>query len=158
MKLSVSQQFELKCSAEQAFDDTLDASHWPEFAGWAFIPGIVAAQQRVAGPVVLGTMHDVTNSDGSHHVEEVVALQRPKAHTRRISGLSGPFALVVRRIDETWEIAALPNACVARRRFEFELTTPLAIPIGLTLMLPFRIAMQRHAERIKARINSSASV
>jgi hypothetical protein len=152
MKLSVSQRFELGCSVEQAFDDTLDASHWSEFAGFAFIPGIVQATQRVPGPVVKGTIHDVTNSDGSHHVEEVVALERPRTHTRRIFGLTGAFALVVRSMDETWSFSTLPNGCEARRRFDFELTSVVAAPVGLALMIPFRAAMRRHAERIVARI------
>ncbi len=154
MKLSVSQQFDLGCSVERAFDDTLDAAHWTEFAGWAFIPGIVGAKQRSAGPVILGTMHDVTNSDGSHHVEEVVAFDRPTTHTRRISSLTGAFALLVRRMDEVWSFRPSPRGCKAKRRFEFELTTPLALPIGLGLLLPFRQAMLRHAARIQARIGT----
>ena len=152
MKLSVSQSFELKCTVEVAFDDTLDCAHWTEFAGFAFIPGIVRAVPRTPGTVVVGSTYDVTNSDGSHHEEEVVALDRPRTSVRRIFGLSGAFALLVRQMEETWTFSPLPSGCIARRVFEFEVTNSLLSPVGAVLLVPFRKAMQRHAERIAARI------
>lgn len=149
MKLSASQRFQLRCSVETTFDDTLDCAHWNEFAGWGFIPGILTATQSTPGPVGVGTQHDVHNSDGSHHTEEVVALDRPRSHTRRIFGLTGIFSIIVRQMEEVWTFAPLASGCVAER---FELTAPLFSPIGLLLLVPFRKAMQRHAERIAARL------
>ena len=152
MKLSASQSFRLPCTVETAFDDTLDATHWPEFAGWWFIPGIVSATQNAAGPVTLGTRHNVTNSDGSHHSEEIVALDRPRTHTRRVFGLTGAFSLIVRQMEEIWTFSPLASGCDAKRVFYFELTNRAFCPIGLFLLVPFREAMKRHAARIAARL------
>ena len=107
-----------------------------------------------ASGVTIGSTYDVTNSDGSHHVEEVVALDRPRTNTRRIFGLSGAFALIVRQMEEIWTFAPQSTGCVAKRVFRFEVTSPLLSPLGAVLLIPFRKAMQRHAERMVARLRS----
>jgi hypothetical protein len=56
---------------QQIADQILNLANWPKFQGYGPLPGIMAAEIEVRTPHVVGTRIQVTNTDGSRHVEEI---------------------------------------------------------------------------------------
>lgn len=49
----------------------LDVTKWLDFKGFGPIPGIKTAEFEVRTPDIVGSRIQVTNTDGSKHVEEI---------------------------------------------------------------------------------------
>src|SRR5262245_16031784 len=50
----------------------LDVLKWTEFRGYGFVPGIKSAEFERQTPDIIGSRIQVTNTDGSTHIEEIV--------------------------------------------------------------------------------------
>jgi hypothetical protein len=80
----------------------LDLAKWPEFTGYAFLPGIRKAEFEARTPEVVGTRIRVTNTDGSSHVEEIVEWSPDRRVQLRFGDFSPPLSRLAAGFDETW--------------------------------------------------------
>ncbi|MDZ4779429.1 MAG: SRPBCC family protein [Planctomycetia bacterium] len=87
---------------EEIAAQILDLAKWPEFTGYAFLPGIRQAEFEVRTPEVVGTRIRVTNTDGSSHVEEIVEWVPDRRVQLRFGDFSPPLSRLATGFDETW--------------------------------------------------------
>ncbi len=87
---------------EEIAGQILDLARWPEFTGYAFLPGIRLAEFELRTPEVVGTRIRVTNTDGSRHVEEIVEWAPDRRVQIRMDDFSPPLSQLANRFDETW--------------------------------------------------------
>ena len=87
---------------EEIAGQILDLARWPEFTGYALLPGIRLAEFEVRTPNVVGTRIRVTNTDGSQHVEEIVEWAPDRRVRIRMGDFSPPLSRLATSFDETW--------------------------------------------------------
>ena len=61
-------------AAPRLFDFTNDDVNFTTFTGYGPIPGITQARYQTPGPPRLGALRRVLKTDGTEHVEEIVAI------------------------------------------------------------------------------------
>lgn len=91
----------LPLSPDEIGRQMLDLSNWPQFNGYGPIPGIQSATFEIRTPDVVGTRIQVTNRDGSRHVEEIVDWQ-PDRIEMHMKDFSPPLSKFASRIEEVW--------------------------------------------------------
>jgi hypothetical protein len=120
-------------SPEETFDFICDLTKWPLFRGWGPIPGIAEASLPAGETLALGARVRVRNTDGSVHHEVVVAFDRGKRFAVRME-LGRPASYLMRHIEETVDLEAVPGGTHVRRRFTTVprsfLTSPLVRLVG----------------------------
>jgi hypothetical protein len=79
----------------------LDLARWPEFTGYAFLPGIRSAQFETRTPDVVGTRIRVSNTDGSRHVEAIVEWRPERRLQLVLHEFSRPLSALALRFVET---------------------------------------------------------
>ena len=96
----------------------LDVSKWPEFKGYAFLPGIKNAVFEVQTPGIVGSRIRVTNTDGSSHVQEIVEWNPDQRLTLLMKDFSPPLSRLATCFEETWEFNRLDHATKVTRSFK----------------------------------------
>ena len=151
MKVGFTTHHRFDASPDRLFDFTNDAANFTSFAGFGPIPGIRKATYETAGVPRLGSKRRILKNDGTEHIEEITAFERPARHTSRITGLSPPFSWLVRFGEDHWKFAADESGTVVERTFAFELTSPLAAFVAFPLLHFFmRMAVRRDLRNIGA--------
>lgn len=101
----------------------LEPANWKLFTGWGPMPGIREA--RIAhrpDDGVVGMRFAVTNTDGSQHVEEVIAWELPRAIGLRLCEFSRPLSFLASGFEEWWRLEAGDASGATRFTRAFELT------------------------------------
>jgi len=141
----------LPCTREQAFALLCDSARFPTFfSGYGPIPAVRSID--MAGPLRIGSVRQVRNSDGSAMTELVTVLEPPHRHAYRLSGFRAPFAWLVRHGDADWRVTATSGGAHVAWTYRFELTHPLAAPFARALLGCMTKAMQRCLDAMAARV------
>ena len=135
---------------DEAFAFILDTSEWPRFTGYGPMPGIVHAATVDGAPIHLGSVVEVTNTDGSRHREVVVAFERPSVYAVRME-LPASVRLLLDRVEERVEIVGRPDGCEVTRRFE---VVPRAVLVWPFAWLIARFLLRGAVERHNANVAS----
>lgn len=129
----------------------LDLTKWPDFRGYGPIPGIKSAQFETRTPNVVGSRIRVTNSDGSSHVEEVVAWQPDRRLQLQMGDFSMPLSRLATGFVETWEFERVGHETKAVRSFDLNAKSMLTKPALWLISFFMKRAIARHLQDIKGR-------
>jgi hypothetical protein len=155
----VIERVELGASPEALFDYITSIEGFQSFEGFGPIPGIGAVDVLEGELSTVGARMHVTNTDGSTHHERILAADGPRRYAIRIHDLSSQFRLLVKHVDESWDITASGTGSGVVRTFEFTLRTPLAWPLSIPLAHGlFRAAMRRHHRRLAQRFGAERRI
>ena len=151
MLLHIRERIDIATPRETLFHHTMQAENGVSFEGYGPIPGIRSAHYTTPGPVRVGSIRHVENTDGSAHNEEITRLEPPTRHTARIFGIQRPFALLVRGAEDDFQLEPTAQGTRLSRTFTVDVR-PHALPIAL-LLLPFlRRAVRRDLENVRGRL------
>lgn len=107
----------------------LDVANWPRFQGYGPLPGIRAAEFLVRTPEVVGSRIRVSNTDGSSHVEEIVAWRPDREVQLKFQEFSPPVSRLATHFLETWELQAAGSETLVKRSFELHPRSVLTMPL-----------------------------
>ena len=88
----------LEITPEEIAQQILDVTKWLDFKGYGPLPGIRAAEFEVRTPEIVGSRIQVTNTDGSKHVEEIVEWQPAQRIQLQMKDFSAPLSRLSTRI------------------------------------------------------------
>ena len=158
MRIGFTARAAFDTTIDQLFDFTNDAANFTSFTGFGIVPGIKEAVYITPGLPALGSRRRIMKTDGTEHIEEIVAFDKPVRHSSRITGLTPPFSWLVRSGEDDWRFAPAERGTSVERRFSFELTTPLAWVIAYPLLQIFmRGAVGRDLREIQRQWSSRSS-
>lgn len=151
MEIVVREECVFAASPAVTWDCVADIGAMEAFVGYGPIPGIASARW-VKGDGAVGSVREVTNTDGSRHREQVVVLERHRRLEDRIHAITSPFRFLVREARDTFEFRAEGDHTRLVRTFRFTLTSASWWPIAIVVLACFRRAVRRHhavlAERL----------
>src|SRR5262245_2008346 len=124
--ITFSCQETLSLAPDDIAQQILDVANWPEFKGYAFIPGIKEAKFEVRTPQIVGSRIRVSNTDGSSHVEEIVEWQPDKRLTLLMNDFSPPLSRLAASFEESWEFRRSENSTKVARSFKLHAKSSLA--------------------------------
>jgi len=149
MKVSFTVRHFFPVDRERLFDFTNNASNFVSFVGFGPVPGIRQASYETPGQPRLGSRRRILKTDGTEHLEEIVAFDPPLRHVSRVTGLSPPFSWLVLSGEDDWKFEESSGGTVVERTFAFELTSPLAAMAAFPLLHLFmRPAVRRDFRNI----------
>lgn len=129
----------------------LEIDNWASFRGYGPLPGIREARFRRRADTVVGTQIEVTNRDGSSHVEEIVHWLDTGGITLRMSEFSAPMSQFASHFVERWQFQALGEGFAVVRSFELHPTSRWG-RLLLCLIAPLlRRAVDRHLDDMERR-------
>jgi len=144
---------DLGLTPAQVGEAILQLHRWTDFRGYGPLPGIREARFRLRTEAVVGTQIEVTNRDGSSHVEEVTEWLEP-AIVMRMSEFAPPLSRLAPHFTERWAFEPLPAGSRVVRSFELHPRTWWG---GLLLRLIAPL-MCRAVDRHLHDMNQAASV
>jgi len=127
----------------------LDVAKWPEFKGYAFLPGIKNAEFEGQTPGIVGSLIRVTNTDGSSHVEEIIEWQPGQRLTLMMKDFSPPLSRLATHFEETWEFERVGNETKVTRSFELIAKSMLTKPVVWFISIFLKRAIARHLRDMK---------
>ena len=118
----------------------LDTSRWPEFQGYLFLPGVRGAQIETSEPGMIGTRIRVQNTDGSTHVEEIIAWDPGRRIAVRFGEFQPQLSRLATYFEETWDFRETGEGTEVIRRMELH-------PKGMLgrVMLPWVAILMKKA-------------
>ena len=140
----------LRRSPEEIGQELLRLENWKNFNGYGPLPGIREARFRHRTPEVVGTQIEVTNRDGSSHVEEIVEWLHTGSIVIRMSGFSAPLSRFATHFIERWTFSAEGGAQRVCRSLALH-PSGWAGGVFLRLIGPLmRRALDRHLQELGA--------
>ncbi len=135
---------DLPGSAEKNCDQIFDVSNWTGFQGYGPLPGIKDVVKVSPDEGKIGTRFEVTNSDGSHHVETVVEYESGKLLRLRMDSFSPPLSKLADHFIETWSFSGKGSNTQVARSFElYPKNTAGRIALSMISYF-FQKAVQKH--------------
>jgi hypothetical protein len=128
----------------------LDVAMWPEFTGYGPLPGVRSAEFEARTPEVVGTRINVTNTDGSTHVEEIVGWHPDARLELHMAGFSPPLSRLATRFEEEWAFVRAGDVTQVARTFRLYPKSVLARPVVWLISLLLRRAVAPHLRKMKA--------
>lgn len=139
----------LQQSPDEIVQQILDLTNWPDFKGFAFLPGIKAAEFEVRTPEIVGSRIKVTNTDGSNHVEEIVEWQPDRRLTLHFKDLSPPVSRLATRFEETWDFEPGSGGTKAIRSFKLFAKSVMTWPFLWLISIFLKKAIARHLVQMR---------
>ncbi len=90
-------------SSQELCAEFLDIERWSDFKGYSILPGIKSASFEVKTPGLLGSRIRVQNSDGSGHVEEIIAWDVENKIELKFQEFQPPLQKIATHFIETWD-------------------------------------------------------
>lgn len=143
---------------ERVFDVAVAVETLPKvFVGYGPVPAIREAWLKNGGPMAVGAVRYVRNSDGSVIEERITALKRPRLQAYQlVAGFRPPFSWLLRRACGRWDFSALPEGTQIDWHFSFQPRSRLTAPLlALLVALFFRRAQRRCLARLAAMLESA---
>jgi hypothetical protein len=126
----------------------LDLANWPAFTGFGPVPGIKTAEFELRTSAIVGSRIRVTNTDGSSHIEEIVAWHPTHQLELRMQDFSAPLSRLATRFEETWEFERTEGATKVTRWFELHPNSSFARPFLWLISFFLRRAIARHLRQM----------
>jgi hypothetical protein len=147
--ISFSCEDTLSISAEEIVQQILDLENWTDFQGFAFLPGIRAAEFESRTPEVVGTRIRVKNTDGSTHVEEIVEWHPGRRLTLHFRNFSPPVSRLATRFEETWDFEPIRGGTKVVRSFRLFAKSFLTWPLLWLISILLKKAIARHLAQMR---------
>jgi hypothetical protein len=152
MKVHTQAVAEYAVPREKLFEDaTALESIGAIFKASGPIPGVERAWVVGGGGLKKGTLRRVVLTDGTPLDEELTDFEPPRKIAYRVKGFRGPFGLLVKHAHVQWIFSPIDIGTRISWRYEFELTSPAALPIALPLV---KVAMKRFMDDTLANIRT----
>jgi hypothetical protein len=133
---------------EEIAAQILDVAAWQTFRGYGPIPAIERAEFLVQTAEVVGSRIQVRNTDGSTHVEEIVAWDPERSWQMEMQEFSPPLSQLAVKFEEHWELTPTAKGTRVVRTFRLfarsSWTRFALIPIAWLL----RRAVARHLQQM----------
>ncbi|MGH8123588.1 MAG: SRPBCC family protein [Rudaea sp.] len=134
----------IKATPEAVFALSLDPQRFPQvFTGFGPIPGL----RRITlldSPAAVGGTRELEDNGGLLLSERITALDPPRLHAYTLCGLHPPLAWLARAGHAQWTFAPVAAGTHVEWTYDFELTSPMALPLAWPLLQVFmRGAMRR---------------
>jgi hypothetical protein len=115
--------------------------------GWGPVPGLERVEVLDGGPLEVGKVRRIHNTDGSTLDEEILVLDPPSTHAYRLYGdFRGIAKLLVREGQGRWSFVEIADdQTEVSWRYEFTLTSALAWPLAVPMMKVAFAKMQRRS-------------
>ena len=129
--------------------ELLELERWPEFKGYAFLPGVESARFEIKTPQILGSRIQVRNTDGSSHVEEIIEWDVDNKVAIRFQEFDPPLQHLASHFIETWNFEDSTHGTQITR-------TMSMYPKGWTgwiLLLPISRLMKKAFERNREQLS-----
>jgi Polyketide cyclase / dehydrase and lipid transport len=134
---------------EEIAGQILDLTRWPEFRGYGVLPGIEAAEFEARTPEVVGTRIRVTNTDGSSHVEQIIAWEPERRLRLRMGEFSPPLSRLATGFIETWEFERGGEGTRVVRSFELHPKSVATRPVLWLISILLKRAVTRHLHQMR---------
>jgi hypothetical protein len=145
----------LEMSPEEVGGQILDLQNWPDFKGFGFLPGIDVAQFEIRTPQIVGSRIKVVNTDGSSHVEEIVAWQPGRGMTLHMKEFSAPLARLATGFEERWDFERTDRGTKVVRSFTLHPTSAFTRPVLWLISVFLKKAIARHLAQMRAGVSST---
>jgi hypothetical protein len=119
------------------------------------IPGVERSWVVGGGETKQGTLRRVILTDGTPLDEEVLEFEVPRKHSYRVKGYRGVFASLVKSGEAQWIFSPIDIGTRIVWRYEYELTSPVALPVALPFV---KVAFQRYMQAALTRLQHEAQV
>lgn len=139
----------LPISGPEIAREILNLEKWPEFRGYAFLPGIRRAEFLKQTPEIVGTRIGVTNADGSNHVEEIVEWNPESRLCLHLQEFSPPVSRIAVRFEETWIFQAGDGSTSVTRAFEMYAKSAFTRPMLAFISIFLKRAIARHLRQMR---------
>lgn len=133
---------------EEISAEISDMARWPEFNGYAILPGIESAAYEHRTPNMVGSRIRVRNLDGSTHVEEILEWDLSGKIEMKIFEFSPPLSHLATHFVETWDIEVVQGGTAVTRSFQLYGKRPFTRPFLWLISLFFRKAIAIHLDEI----------
>lgn len=130
-------------SPQEISADILDTKRWPEFTGYAFLPGIEEAHFETQTPDVVGSRIKVRNTDGSTHIEEIVEWGLPNRLALKFQAFESPVKHLATHFLEVWAFRQTADGTEVTRSMTMY---PKGIA-GAILLVPISRLMKKAFEK-----------
>lgn len=139
----------LPMAPEAIAEQVLNVERWSEFQSFLFMPGIRSARYEVRTPTIVGSRIRVENTDGSRHVEEIVAWHPGRGLQMRLGEFSAPLDHLAERFEETWEFHPDGPRTRVVRRFELHARSYFTRPMIWMISWLLRAAVDRQLRSMR---------
>lgn len=102
-------------SADAICQDILNMDSWSTFTGYGLLPGIKSAHFELKTAAWVGSRIKVHNTDGSSHVEEIVAWDPPRRIALKFQAFDSPLRYLAAHFLETWQFQESANGTAVSR-------------------------------------------
>ena len=119
------------------------------------IPGVTKAELLEGKSLAPGVRRQVSMTDGSKMMEEILAIQPPSSSApgrheyRWMHAPAPPFSLLIRSGHASWAFTPERDGTRVDWRYKFELTTLFAYPLAVPAIALFRRWMQQGLDRLQ---------
>ena len=134
----------IPASAAEIAAAIADTSHWQEFGGSGFLPGIASAAYETRTDDMVGSRIPVQNRDGSSHVEEIYAWEVGQMVAMKMHEFTPPLSGLAAYFIEEWAFQTKAKGTLVTRRFQLFPRRGWARPFLWLISLMFRRAIARH--------------
>jgi hypothetical protein len=141
----------LRYSGDEIAEQILNLANWPDFKGFAVLPGIATAEFEVKTPEIVGSRIKVTNTDGSSHIEEIMEWQTNRRLRLHMKEFSRPLARLATGFLETWDFQRGIGGTNVIRSFELHARSVLTRPLLWVISLFLKKAIARHLAQMRDR-------
>lgn len=135
-------------SPQEICAELLDTERWPEFEGFAFLPGIERARFETRTPDLIGSRIRVHNKDGSSHVEEIVEWDVANRVALRFQEFSPPLQHFASHFIETWTFRASSEGTEASRTMAMYPKNFLGWLVLFPISKLMKMAFEKNVERM----------
>ncbi len=139
----------LGISGDEIAEQILNLANWPDFKGFAMLPGIESAVFEVKTPEIVGSRIRVTNTDGSSHVEEIVEWQANRRLRLHMMEFSRPLSRLATGFLETWDFERGNGGTNVVRSFELHARSVLTRPLLWVISIFLKQAIARHLSQMR---------
>lgn len=138
------------CSTPQEIvEKILTPENWTDFNGYLVLPGIKSAEFESRTPDVIGTRIRVTNTDGSTHLEQIVAYEPDRKLVMELKEFSRPLSSLATAFEETWDFRREHDATHVTRSFQLTAKSPLKRPLLTVISVLLKRAIARHLGQMR---------
>lgn len=142
----------LSISGAELARQILDLTKWPYFTGYAFLPGIKAAEFEVRTAEIVGSRFRVVNTDGSSHVEEILEWDPDRQITMHMKEFSPPLSRLATHFEERWVFAPAPEGTKVTRCFRLYAKRLVTWPLLWAISIFLQKAIARNLEQMRSGI------
>ncbi len=135
-------------SANVICAEIANLDRWPEFEGYAFLPGIQSATFEKQTEDMLGTRIRVLNKDGSTHVEEIYAWEVGQKVSMKLHEFSPPLSRLATHFNEEWDFQDQSGSTMVTRKFQLFPKNMGTRPFLWLISLFFKRAIAQHLEKM----------